>query len=319
MPQKKNPDAWELLRGKTGRITAALVSLLVTLKGLPSSYQRDLQEDKEPVFAAHDQAAAMVRIAAGAVAATRSERSPPARGRRRSGAAGHRSGALPGSPRPAFPPGARNRRADRARSRARGESWTALPLAKLKTFSPLFEADLHEALTVKAALESRDVPGGTAPARVRQALGRMPQAAGRMGGSRMKLAPANCAAARFSFRRGELRPAQAAQPRSRPDPGRRARRRPPAFSRRTSCRPRRWCSAASICARLRARIRAVIVNSRETPTAPPGRRGWQPPGRRPGRSRRASVALPNRCWSARPASSACRLRVERIMRRRAWL
>ena len=71
MPQKKNPDAWELLRGKTGRVTAALVTLLITLKGLPSSYQRDLQEDKEPVFAAHDQAQAMVRIATGAAAATR--------------------------------------------------------------------------------------------------------------------------------------------------------------------------------------------------------------------------------------------------------
>jgi argininosuccinate lyase len=53
MPQKKNPDAWELLRGKTGRVTASLHTLLTTLKGLPSSYQRDLQEDKEPVFAAH--------------------------------------------------------------------------------------------------------------------------------------------------------------------------------------------------------------------------------------------------------------------------
>src|SRR3989441_478747 len=70
MPQKKNPDAWELIRGKTGRITAALFSLLTTLKGLPTGYQRDLQEDKEPVFAAHDQALAMVGVAGGAVAAT---------------------------------------------------------------------------------------------------------------------------------------------------------------------------------------------------------------------------------------------------------
>src|SRR5213079_2021250 len=54
MPQKKNPDAWELIRGKTGRITGALVSLVTTLKGLPTSYQRDLQEDKEALFAAHD-------------------------------------------------------------------------------------------------------------------------------------------------------------------------------------------------------------------------------------------------------------------------
>ncbi|MFZ0636570.1 MAG: argininosuccinate lyase, partial [Candidatus Acidiferrales bacterium] len=63
MPQKKNPDAWELIRGKSGRITSALVSLLITMKGLPSSYQRDLQEDKEPVFGAHDEAVQMVRVA----------------------------------------------------------------------------------------------------------------------------------------------------------------------------------------------------------------------------------------------------------------
>src|ERR1700730_17007623 len=71
MPQKKNPDAWELLRGKAGRSIAALISLLVTLKGLPSGYQRDLQEDKEPLFAAHDQALAVAQIAAGAIGATR--------------------------------------------------------------------------------------------------------------------------------------------------------------------------------------------------------------------------------------------------------
>jgi argininosuccinate lyase len=51
-----------------------------------------------------------------------------------------------------------------------GESWTAMPLAKLKTFSPLFGSDLQSALTLEAALDSCDVPGGTAPARVREAL-----------------------------------------------------------------------------------------------------------------------------------------------------
>src|SRR2546421_1855824 len=71
MPQKKNPDAWELIRGKTGRITGALVSLVTTLKGLPTSYQRDLQEDKEALFAAHDQVADMLRVAAGALASTK--------------------------------------------------------------------------------------------------------------------------------------------------------------------------------------------------------------------------------------------------------
>src|ERR1700688_4873541 len=67
MPQKKNPDCWELIRGKTGRITGALVSLLTTLKGLPTSYQRDLQEDKEALFAAHDQVGDMLAVATGAI------------------------------------------------------------------------------------------------------------------------------------------------------------------------------------------------------------------------------------------------------------
>src|SRR5579862_1349401 len=170
MPQKKNPDAWELIRGKTGRITGALVSLLVTLKGLPSSYQRDLQEDKEPVFAAHDQAVAMVQIAAGAVGATRFNE-----GRLREAASDPALLATEAAHylvRRGVPfrqaheiVGQVVREAERA-----GQSWMALPVAKLKTFSPLFGDDLHESLTVTAALESRDVPGGTAPGRVRQAL-----------------------------------------------------------------------------------------------------------------------------------------------------
>ena len=50
MPQKRNPDAAELVRGKTGRITGALVGLLTVLKGLALTYSKDMQEDKEPVF-----------------------------------------------------------------------------------------------------------------------------------------------------------------------------------------------------------------------------------------------------------------------------
>src|SRR5260221_10426299 len=71
MPQKKNPDCWELIRGKTSRITGALVSLLTTLKGLPTSYQRDLQEDKEALFSAHDQVGDMLSVATGALTTTK--------------------------------------------------------------------------------------------------------------------------------------------------------------------------------------------------------------------------------------------------------
>src|SRR5207302_5905617 len=71
MPQKKNPDSWELIRGKSGRITGALLAVLTTLKGLPSSYQRDLQEDKEALFSAHDQVPAMLAVATGALSTTK--------------------------------------------------------------------------------------------------------------------------------------------------------------------------------------------------------------------------------------------------------
>ena len=55
MPQKKNPDCYELVRGKTGRIVGNLTNLLVAVKGLPLTYNRDLQEDKPPVFDSYDQ------------------------------------------------------------------------------------------------------------------------------------------------------------------------------------------------------------------------------------------------------------------------
>ena len=62
MPQKKNPDALELLRGKTGRVAGALTSLLVTIKGLPSTYNKDLQEDKEPLFDTVDTMVAVLQV-----------------------------------------------------------------------------------------------------------------------------------------------------------------------------------------------------------------------------------------------------------------
>ena len=67
MPQKKNPDAFELIRGKAGRTTGALMGLLMTLKGLPRTYNRDLQEDKEPLFAAVDTWSQSLQITAGAL------------------------------------------------------------------------------------------------------------------------------------------------------------------------------------------------------------------------------------------------------------
>lgn len=67
MPQKKNPDLFELARGKTGGLVGLLTGLLVTLKGLPSAYDKDLQEDKLPVFQAYDTLMALLPVLAGAV------------------------------------------------------------------------------------------------------------------------------------------------------------------------------------------------------------------------------------------------------------
>ena len=67
MPQKKNPDVFELTRGKTGTLLGLLTGLLATLKGLPSTYDKDLQEDKAPVFQATDTLLAILPVLAGAL------------------------------------------------------------------------------------------------------------------------------------------------------------------------------------------------------------------------------------------------------------
>jgi argininosuccinate lyase len=170
MPQKKNPDAWELTRGKTGRIVGSLVSLLVTMKGLPTSYQRDLQEDKEPVFAAHDQTLALVEVAAGNIAATRVNSA-----RLRELAADPSLLATDAADylvRRGVP--FRNAHEIIGKllrdAENRGEVWTKTPLTRLREFSPVFGEDFHSALTVEGSLAAHDVAGGTAPEAVRAAI-----------------------------------------------------------------------------------------------------------------------------------------------------
>src|ERR1700686_5466049 len=173
MPQKKNPDAWELIRGKTGRITGALVGLLTTLKGLPSGYQRDLQEDKEPLFAAHDQIAAMLAVATGALAATRFNEE-----KLKSAAANDALLATEAADylvRKGVPfrqahdiVGKLLREAER-----QNRKWTQLPLEELKKLSPVFENDFVNGLNVEFALAAKAVPGGTSRESVQQACGHL--------------------------------------------------------------------------------------------------------------------------------------------------
>jgi argininosuccinate lyase len=181
MPQKKNPDVWELLRGKTGRITTALFTALTTLKGLPSSYQRDLQEDKEPLFAAHDQTLTMLQVAAGAIRATRfnTERlraaaSDPALLATevadylvRHGVAFRKAHDIVGNI---------LRQAESKRI-----AWNELSLAELKKFSNTFDADFHGTLTVESALNCKAVPGGTGPQAVREHLADLRRRIGQTG------------------------------------------------------------------------------------------------------------------------------------------
>ena len=124
MPQKKNPDVAELVRGKAGRVIGDLTGLLATLKGLPLAYNRDLQEDKEPLFDAvdtlHASLLALTGLLAGLTFVTDAmrgaDRRPAARrdrSRRAAGAAGH---AVPGGPRGRRRAGARRRSTATARS-----------------------------------------------------------------------------------------------------------------------------------------------------------------------------------------------------------
>ena len=170
MPQKKNPDSWELIRGKTGRITGALLGLLTTLKGLPTSYQRDLQEDKEALFAAHDQVADMLGVAAGALVGTQFRED-----RLRAAASNPLLFATDaadylvhkGVPfRQAHDLiGKVLREAER-----QDKSWTQLSLPDVQKISPFFEKDFLAQPSVEAAIATKTVPGGTAPEAVRKAI-----------------------------------------------------------------------------------------------------------------------------------------------------
>jgi argininosuccinate lyase len=170
MPQKKNPDAWELIRGKTGRINGALLGLLTTLKGLPSGYQRDLQEDKEALFSAHDQVTDMLAVATGALATTkfnvdrmRAASSDPLLLATEAADYLVRKG-LP------------FRQAHDVVGKILREAekqnvpWNLLPLETLKKISAKFEADFPGSLSLEVALASKKVPGGTAPESVRAAI-----------------------------------------------------------------------------------------------------------------------------------------------------
>ena len=160
MPQKKNPDALELLRGKSGRLAGALVGLMVTLKGLPSTYNKDLQEDKEPLFDALDTLAGTLPIAAG-VLSTLTPRAAAMRARLapemlatdladflvRRGVPFRETHHVAG---------AAVRLAEQTQ-----RPLTQLTLAELQRLHPAFTADVAGVWSFEASVEARDAEGGT--------------------------------------------------------------------------------------------------------------------------------------------------------------
>ncbi len=169
MPQKKNPDTLELTRGKSGRLIGHLTGFLATLKGLPSAYDKDLQEDKEPVFDAADTLELALPVMAGLLRTLelRPERM----------AAQLEAGLLATEladylVRRGLPFREAHHVVGRVvrLSEERGVALTELGLAELQAISPHFGPDVAEALTVNAALAARDLPGGTGPNALRSQL-----------------------------------------------------------------------------------------------------------------------------------------------------
>jgi argininosuccinate lyase len=170
MPQKKNPDSLELIRGKSGRVLGALNSLLFTMKGLPMTYNRDMQEDKEPLFEACDQVNGCLEMArAVAESVVLHERVPAeaadeswvvatdlAEALARNGTPFHQAHQIVG-----------RLVLESVRSGRKPADWNAASLAQ---FAPEFTADMARLLDPREGMKTREIAGGTGPEAVAAAV-----------------------------------------------------------------------------------------------------------------------------------------------------
>ena len=170
MPQKKNPDLLELVRGKTGRVLGNATSLLVSLKGLPLAYNKDLQETQEPLFDASDALMQLLPLVSAwmkSVEFQHAEMTQAAQSGFMNAWAGATYLVQHGIP---------SRMAHERIGKAvqlcleRNCELQDLPLSELKALSPAFGEDFYDSLKLASVLAIHDVPGGTAPGRVRQAI-----------------------------------------------------------------------------------------------------------------------------------------------------
>jgi argininosuccinate lyase len=175
MPQKKNPDVPELVRGKTGRVNGHLVALLTLMKGQPLAYNKDNQEDKEPLFDTVDTLGATLRIYADMIGGITVDKEAM----RRAAMEGYATATdladylvKKGMPfREAHEVVARAVR----RAADKGVDLALLGLAELKQFSDMIGADVLDKLSLEGSLAARDHVGGTAPGQVRAAIARARQ------------------------------------------------------------------------------------------------------------------------------------------------
>ena len=170
MPQKKNPDIAELARGKCGRVYGDLHTLLTMLKGLPLAYNKDLQEDKEAVFDSVDTVLATLGVLA-PMLETMTVRKDEMR---KAADGGYINAtdcadylAKKGLP---FRDAYKITGALVAYAIDEGKTLAGLSLDEYRTFSPLFEADVYEALDMHTCMSLRSSEGGTAPARVEEQI-----------------------------------------------------------------------------------------------------------------------------------------------------
>jgi len=171
MPQKKNPDAMELARGKAGRVIGDLVTLLTVLKGLPTSYDKDLQEDKEPLFDAVDTLDALLPVVAGVIRTLRVNEDKMRAALDTSMLATDLADYL-------VRRGVSFREAHRQVgeavkiAEARGVALADLALEEYKNIAPEFGADVKDVFDFARSIASREISGGTGPQAVREQIAR---------------------------------------------------------------------------------------------------------------------------------------------------
>jgi len=170
MPQKKNPDALELARGKSARLIGHLTTLLTLLKGLPSSYNKDLQEDKGPLFDAVDTLDALLPVVAGVI---RTLRVYPDRMRAALDLAMLATDLADDLVRRGVPFREAHRKVGEAirLAEARGVTLSQLPAEDYRRIAPEFGANPTQVLDFAHSISAHNVTGGTAPQVVREQIG----------------------------------------------------------------------------------------------------------------------------------------------------